>query len=228
MSGYDSHLFVKELVSDKILKGRTRVIAQNSERYISFTKYVCGTRLSFRFIDSFRFMPSSLEKLASYMTEFNILDEEFAKDGYTDISALKEKLVFPYEYITSLKKLSEKKLPEQSKFYSTLTNSCITNEEYERAQKLWDTFNRGGTLGTYSDLYLKTDVLLLANIFETFRSTCIRAYGGLDPAYYYTSPGLSWDAMLKLTNVKLELISDIDMFLFVERGKELLLIGFMK
>lgn len=74
------------------------------------------------------------------------------------------------------------------------------------------------TLGEYSDLYLKTDVLLLADVFENFRETCLNIYK-LDPANYYTCPGLSWDAMLLYTNVEIELITDVDMLLFVERGK---------
>lgn len=72
-------------------------------------------------------------------------------------------------------------------------------------------------MGEYSDLYLKIDVLLLADVFEHFRENCKIVYG-LDPAHYYTTPGLSWDAMLKYTNVELELITDIDILLFIERG----------
>lgn len=228
MSGYDSHFLIKEIASNEILKGRTRVIAQNSERYISFTKYVTGTRLSFRFIDSFRFMPSSLEKLASYLNDFKIVDEEFEKDGYTDTATLKQKGVFPYEYVTNLDKLQEKNLPGISHFFSKLTNSGIGIEEYEHAQKVWDMYVGGGTLGDYSDIYLKTDVLLLADVFESFRETCIKAYGGLDPAHYYTSPGLSWDAMLKHTNINLHLLTDIDMLLFVERGKNFFFFKILK
>jgi len=73
------------------------------------------------------------------------------------------------------------------------------------------------TLGEYADLYLRTDVLLLADIFENFRTQCLNAYG-LDPAHYYTAPGITWDAMLKFTEVKLELLTDVDQVLFIERG----------
>ena len=73
------------------------------------------------------------------------------------------------------------------------------------------------TLREYHDLYLKTDVLLLADVFEQFRTTCLHHYA-LDPAWYYTSPGLAWDAALKMTHVELELLSDIDMILMVEKG----------
>ena len=69
----------------------------------------------------------------------------------------------------------------------------------------------------YHDSYLKSDVLLLADVFENFRKTCMQYYK-LDPCHYFTFPGLSWDAMLKMTDIKLELIIDVDMFQFIEKG----------
>ena len=72
-------------------------------------------------------------------------------------------------------------------------------------------------MGEYHDLYLASDVLLLADVFENFRKTCLEYYE-LDPCHYFTSPGLSWDAMLKMTDIKLELMTDIDMFQFIEKG----------
>lgn len=92
----------------------------------------------------------------------------------------------------------------------------ISDEKYEFAQTVWNKLNIKN-LGEYSDLYLKTDVLLLADVFENFRKTRKQIYK-LDPARYYTAPGLSFDAMLRYTNVELELITDVDMLLFVERG----------
>ena len=73
------------------------------------------------------------------------------------------------------------------------------------------------TLGDYHDLYLKTDVLLLTNVFQKFVKTCLNYYG-LDLCHYFSAPGLSWDAMLKTTKIKLENISDIDVHLFIEKG----------
>ena len=72
-------------------------------------------------------------------------------------------------------------------------------------------------MGDYHDHYLKKDVLLLADVFEKFIDTCLKFYK-LDPCHYFSSPGLSWDAMLKMTGVKLEKIFDIDMYLFIEKG----------
>ena len=73
------------------------------------------------------------------------------------------------------------------------------------------------TMGDCHDLYLKTDVLLLADIFEKFIDAILE-YCGLDPCHYFSSTGLSWDAMLKMTRIELEIISDIDMHLFIKNG----------
>ena len=83
-------------------------------------------------------------------------------------------------------------------------------------QKNWNKFNLN-IMGDYHDHYLKKDVLLSADVFEKFIATCLKFYG-LDPCHYFSSPGLSWDAMLKMTGVKLEKISDIDKYLFIEKG----------
>ena len=74
-------------------------------------------------------------------------------------------------------------------------------------------------MGEYHDLYLKSDILLLADVFENVRKTCLKYYK-LDPSYYFSSPGLSWDAILKMTDIKLELITDVDQYLFIERASK--------
>ena len=83
-------------------------------------------------------------------------------------------------------------------------------------EKIWIMFNNKN-MGDYHDHYLKKDVLLLADVFERFIGTCLKYYG-LDPCHYFSSPGLNWDAMLKMTDIKLQKISDIDMYLFIEKG----------
>ena len=85
-----------------------------------------------------------------------------------------------------------------------------------KANNIWNEF-KINTIGDYHDLYLKTDVLSLADVFEKFINTCL-GYYGLDYCHYFSSPGLSWDAMLKMTEIELDLISDIDMHLFIEKG----------
>ena len=111
---------------------------------------------------------------------------------------------------------SIKQLPTKEEFFSILSNEHITDEDYKHAQNVWKTFKLKN-MGEYHDLYLKSDILLLADVFENFRKTCLQYYK-LDPCHYFTSPGLSWDAMLKMTNIKLELMTDIDMFQFIEKG----------
>ena len=116
----------------------------------------------------------------------------------------------------SFEKFSENKLLDKSKFFSSLKDECISEKDYERAKNIWNVFKMN-TMGNYHDLYLKTDVLLLADVFEKFIKTCLDYYG-LDPCHYFSCPGLSWDAMLKMNGVELELITDIDMHLFIEKG----------
>ena len=94
--------------------------------------------------------------------------------------------------------------------------SSISEEDYQHAQRVWKEFGIR-TLGDYHDLYLRTDVVLQANMFEAFRDTCLKHYK-LDPAHFYTSPGLAWKACLKRTGIKLELLTDPDMLLMFEWG----------
>ncbi|GFX95356.1 uncharacterized protein TNCV_849461 [Trichonephila clavipes] len=132
------------------------------------------------------------------------------------VSLLIRKGCFPYDYVSDVEKLNDTCLSPKEKLYSRLNNEDITDDDYQHANHVWNAFNIK-SLGNYSDLYVKTYVLLLSDIFENFRSVCMKAYN-LDPVWYYTAPGLSWDSMLKLTNVKIELLMDYDMYLFVEKG----------
>ena len=92
----------------------------------------------------------------------------------------------------------------------------IKDEYYENARSVWREFEIKN-LGEYHDLYLKTDVILLANVFKAFRDVCLKNYD-LDPAHFYTAPGLAWKACLKKTGIRLELLLDPDMLLMFERG----------
>ena len=141
------------------------------------------------------------------------LSKEF-KGKY--LKVVKEKDVYPYEYMDTFKKFNKSELPSKDKFFSSLKDEDISENEYSRAKHIWNTFNFKN-LGEYHDLYLKTDVLLLCDVSEKFINTCL-SYYVLDPCHYFSSPGLSWDAMLKMTKIELELINDIDMHLFIEKG----------
>ena len=108
------------------------------------------------------------------------------------------------------------KLSDRYEIFSSLKDEFIIKKDYLKANNIWNVFKMN-TMGDYHDLYLKTDVLLLADVFEKFISTCLDYYG-LDPCHYFSCPGLSYDAMLKMTGTKLELISDIDVHLFIEKA----------
>ena len=118
--------------------------------------------------------------------------------------------------MSGISNFNETQLPPKDKFYSKLHDCGISDDDYEHAQKVWKEF-KIKNMGDYHDLYLKTNVLLLADVFEEFRNVCLENYS-LDPAWYYTSPGLSWDALLKHSKINLELLNDVDMLLLIEKG----------
>ena len=115
-----------------------------------------------------------------------------------------------------MKKLDETSLPPKEALYSEPTGESITDEDYQHAQTVWKEFNIE-SMKDYHKLYNLSDVLLLVDIFENFRSICMNHYG-LDPAWYFSAPGLAWDATLKITKVQLELLNDPDMLLMIESG----------
>ena len=225
LQGYDAHLFIKQLAR---LPGELNCIPSTEEKYISFSKKIkvneykdrlTGKMLPIyfevRFIDSFKFLQTSLSNLVSNLQpdDFNNTKEIFKKN----VDLLTRKGVYPYDYVSSLEKLSETQLPSKDSFYSKLNDEGITDDDYQHAINVWNTF-KCKTIRDYHDLYHdKSDVLLLADVFENFRATCLHHYN-LDPAHYYTSPGLAWDACLKETGQKLELLHDYDMLMMFERG----------
>ena len=124
--------------------------------------------------------------------------------------------VYPYEYLDSWEKLNETLLPPKKAFYSNLDLEDISDEDYVHALKVWDVFEIKN-LGEYHDLYVLSDTLLLADVYENFRNMCLDKYE-LDPVHFVSAPGLAWQAYLKKTRVKLELITDYDMILMIEKG----------
>ena len=174
--GYDSHLIMQKIHTTK---GNITCIPNNAEKYISFS---VG---QLKFLDSFQFMASSLEKLvdATDKSDFKLIRKEFGDQ--TEI--LLRTGVYPYKYINSLERFNEPQLPTIDTFYSKVSDESVSQKDYDHAQKVWKEFNCQ-TLGDYYDLYLKTDVVLLADVFQTFRKTCMGSYK-LDPLHYCTAPG---------------------------------------
>ena len=129
---------------------------------------------------------------------------------------LLRKGVYPYEYLDGWDKFNEKIIPSKELFYSNLTLENISEVDYMLANNVFKTFELNN-LGEYHDLYIKSDTLLLADIFENFRQSCLKNYE-LDPAHFVSLPGLAWQACLKKTNVELELLTDYDMLLMIEEG----------
>ena len=211
LRGYDAHVLMESL--GKYKKRKLSCIPNNSERYISFS---LG---NLRFIDSFQFLGTSLEKLVSNLAaegkdKFKLLTQYIVDPTKQDL--LLRKGVYPYDYVDSPTKLTETALPPQAAFYSILNQEAISAEDYAHAENIWRVF-QCRTMGDYHDVYLKSDVILLADVFESFRDTAMKTYK-LDPAHYFTAPGFSWDSMLKYTGVELDLLDDPDMYLMVESG----------
>ena len=214
-----------------------------------------------KFVDSFRFMATSLSKLVDNLTEdihndkcikcksnlcymkvtdkkliFRCFDckknyrkeinkeliERFAntyKFCNNDINKfimLLRKGVYPYEYMDGWDKFNEKSIPSKESFYSSLTLENITEVDYTHAKNVCKMFKLNN-LGEYRDLDVRSDTLLLADVFENFRNVCLSNYE-LDPAHFVSLPGLAWHACLKKTNVELELLTDYDMLLMIEEG----------
>ena len=221
LQGYDAHLFIKQLAK---LEGQLTCIPSTEEKYISFSKtikvgeykdytgLIIPINFEIRFLDSFKFLQTALANLVSNLSpdDFNNTKHVFK----SNTSLLTRKGVYPYDYVSSLNKLSETCLPPKEEFYSKLNDEDISDEDYQHAINVW---NKIKTIKDYHDLYLKFDVLLLADVFENFRATCLHHYK-LDPAHYYTSPGLAWDACLKTMGQHLELLSDYDMLMMIEKG----------
>ena len=124
--------------------------------------------------------------------------------------------VYPYEYIDNWERFNETSLPNKESFYSNLNMENIDDIDYRHGNNVFKRFKLKN-LGEYHDLYVQSDTLLLADVFENFRNTCLKVYE-LDPAHFLSLPGLAWQACLRKTNIKLELLTDYDMLLMVEEG----------
>ena len=223
LTGYDAHIFIKELAKWGSKMG---VIAKNKEDYIFFSvsmvigKYINkngeekSREIDLRFIDSLKFMSSSLDSLVNNLAHGNNEFFGFEDYGESQYKLLIRKGICPYQYMDDWDKLSETTLPPKEAFHSKLNMSGVSNQDYEHACKVWRDFDIKN-LGEYHDLYLNIDVILLANDFKAFRKVCLDNYG-LDPAHFYMAPELAWRACLKKTRIRLELLLDPNMLLMFE------------
>ena len=208
LKGYDSHIFIEAF---RDLEKKPSCIPQNTENFISFSFKKPGSS-ELRFLDSYAFMKFPIAYLAGNLKEFPIMNKFFNSE---EVEILSRKGVFPYEWFDSFAKLYGTKFPEYKDFYSKLPNKNIKKEEYEFGVGVYKRFCK--TRMDYHDLYLKTDVILLADVCEEFLNICHEKFG-LDPFNYYTAPGFGWDCPLKKSGVKPEVLSDVDMYLFFEQG----------
>ena len=217
LRGYDAHHIMSAI--GKFKHKKLTCIPQNHEKYISFSL----GKLSF--VDTFQFMSTSLEKLVKNLAGEGLhkfrhlrsyVNKTHGENEDTKLELLSRKGVYPYRYMDSFGRFQEENLPSRSAFYNDLEEVDISEEDYAHAQRVWKTFNIHN-LGQFHNLYMESDVHLLADVFENSRSLCLDIYG-LDAAHFYTAPGLAWQAALKMTGVDLELLTDPDMHLFIERG----------
>ena len=213
-SGYDFHFIISELMKYEDKNNKVEVLAKTSENYISITFGNIYRKLVF--LDSNRFMQKSLEGIAESLKkeDFIIFDKEFRNLYNKDL--LKQKGVYPYEYIDSIEKFYETQLPPLEEFYSHLKQQNISEEDYKHAQLIWKTFNCQ-TFLDYHNIYLKTDVLILADSFEKYREFFLTNHQ-IDPCYCYSAPGLTWECGLKYTKIELDPITDVNMLQMIESG----------
>ena len=276
-STYDYHFIIKELVEE--FEGNCECLGENTEKYITFSvpikKKIENKDLEItykiKFIDSYRFMSSSLSKLVDNLSEGihnnkcldcnscldyvqittarpsslehkneklllkcfncnNYYKKKFNKDLIEKLKnmssfcnndlnkfiLLLRKDVYPYEYMDNWKRFNETSLPSKESFYSNLNMENIEDIDYRHGNNVFNKFKLNN-LGDYHDLYVQSDTLLLADVFENFRDMCLKEYE-LDPAHFLSLPGLAWQSCLKKTNIELELLTDYDMLLMVEKG----------
>ena len=240
---YDYQFIIRELVKE--FEGNFECLGKNTEKYITFSvpikKRIENKDLEItykiKFIDSFRFMATSLSKLVDNLTEgihsdkcikcksnlcfMKVMDEtvifrcfnckknykkeinkelverfsntyNFCNNDINKFAMLLRKGVYPYEYMDGRDKFNEKLIPSKKSFYNSLTLENTTEIDYIHANNVFKTFKLSN-LGDYHDLYIKSDTLLLADVFENFRKACIETYEP-DPVHFISLPGLAWQA----------------------------------
>ena len=140
----------------------------------------------------------------------------FCNNDLNKFILLLRKVVYSYEYMDNWERFNETSLPSKESFYSNLNKENIDDIDYRHGNNVFNKFKLNN-LGDYHDLYVQSDTLLLADVFENFRDMCLKEYE-LDPAHFLSLPGLAWQACLKKTNGELKLLTDYDMLVMVEEG----------
>ena len=211
LSNYDSHFLIQQL--NKVNCRFVRVVPQTSEKYLSFSID------SAHFKDSYHFVGAPLAVLVDNLKNkgkvfFTNLNQHIPDPNKRDL--MFQKGIFPYSYLDSYEKLKEDQLPPIECFTSDLTNEHLSPDQYAFAQRVWKTMECKN-LQDYMEIYLLCDVLLLADVFENFRSNSLKNYG-LDPVHYFSTPHFTLDAFLKMSKISLELIMDVNQYLFIKKG----------
>ena len=197
LCGYDAHLIFQKVKQEH---GKINVIPNNSERYISFDV------VRLKFLDSMQFLSCGLNKLAEQLSvdQFKHLKTDYPVHW----KLLPKKCIYCNNYMNSMERFKEHIFNRYDKH--------VSEEQYTYAGRVWEAL-KCNTMKDNHNHHLITDILLLADVFENFRKMSLGKYG-LDPIHYYSFPGLSWDPMLAYTGVELELITDPDMHLMVEKS----------
>ncbi|CAJ0836806.1 8130_t:CDS:1, partial [Entrophospora sp. SA101] len=212
--GYDSHLLIE--VAGRFTSNKLKCIPEN------IGKYKAMDVGQLRFLDSFQHMSMGLDKLVECMNgnleKFPLTKKHFADKGYSleQIKFLFRKGVFPYDWTNSWDKFKKTALPRRKDFYSLLNQQNISKADYTYAQEVWQKFEMK-TFGEYHDLYLETDVLLLADVFMNYTIMCLKD-DGLDPSHYVLAPGMFNDSLYKSSGAEIKLLTDLDQYMLVERA----------
>lgn len=213
LSNYDSHFLVQEIHEIMNNCSRVKIIPKSREKFLAFSVE------NVIFKDSYQFLASPLVQLASNLVTkgreyFNCVDH-FVKDEVRK-KFFFQKGIYPYSYMDSIEKLEEKCLPPIECFKNDLTEDDLSQEDYDHAQNVWKAL-KCETMKDYMENYLLCDVLLLADVFQNFRNNSLCDYG-LDPTFYFSTPHFTLDAFLKKSNVSLDLILDVNQYLFMKKG----------
>ena len=202
-SGYDCHLIFEELLIQAFEKGyEPKIIPKSMENYVS-VQIGCLS-----FLDSYRFLSSSLDKLVRSLDNFPIIKLEGMSDDL-----FKKKLAYPYEYL-NLDNFQEPINLTKEEYWSTITQTYPSDDDIKRTQELIDK-NKIKNGRELAMLYLKMDVLQLADVFENFVESSTREYI-INTLYSYSLPGYTWKAGLKLTNIKLDFIKDKNYYYYLK------------